>query len=98
MHVGQIYGLITLESCSFILSIVSSSGIAISTKVLMCPLGESTSHEMLCLMKGFFSFLDLNPNASARFTSELLLLPSYLLNPSSSGDIHVHDHVSDMIM
>jgi histone deacetylase 1/2 len=45
-----------------------------------------------------FSFAKLNPNAGARLRSELLLLPSELLNPSSSWGVQVHDNMSNTLL
>lgn len=46
--------------------------------------------------ESIFPFAKLNPNAGARFRSELLLLPSELLNYSSSWGVQMHDNVSSI--
>jgi histone deacetylase 1/2 len=46
--------------------------------------------------ENIFPFAKLNPNAGARFRSELSLLPPELLNSSSSGGAQIHDHVSNI--
>lgn len=42
-----------------------------------------------------FLFAQLHENAGARLRSEISLLPPFWLNPPSSGDAHLHDHVHD---
>jgi histone deacetylase 1/2 len=46
--------------------------------------------------ENIFHFAKLNPNAGARFRSELSLLPPELLNSSSSEGAQIHDHVSNI--
>lgn len=47
--------------------------------------------------ESIFPFAKLNPNAGAHLRSELLLLPSELLNSSSSWGVQMHDNVSNTL-
>lgn len=63
-------------------------------KCLDIPTGRVYISRDVVFDENIFPFSKLHPNAGARLRSELLLLPSTLLNPVS-GDESVVDPVSD---